>query len=686
MLIRKIKLENIRSYNFGEIEFPEGSTLLSGNIGAGKSSVLLAIDFALFGISPGIGTALLRKGQEKGSVELYFSTDNKEVIIKRSLKKTSSGVSQDEGYLIINGEKIEGSATELKARILGLLNYPMELLTKSKSLIYKYTVYTPQEEMKAILIGDKDSRLETLRKVFGVDKYKRIIQNSEIFIKNLKNKIKEFDIRIEDFDSKINERKEREDELKRIKIELKKIIIEHDQIDFKLKKKREELKYAEAQINERNRTKNELELEKNTLVNYMDRAQRESNEINSLKKEISSLEGELKGAREENIDDLINERANLNKDIASKEREKNELMYKIAEFNTRKNASNELKTRIKELKNCPTCLQEVNDGHKEHITKMEISRISDIEKEIQTVNNDIKKSEHELQGMKDKFEVLNNKVNQSNIISLKFDTLKNKESRLQRFEDQVLEFNSKIKESQDRIIELNEMLNKFEKIEDKYSMLKQEMDEAIRQDKIVGIKRATLEQSEMETRKAVEKLGKNIMEMEKIKNNIDYLRQLQKWLSENFIKIMQMMERKIMLRAHSDFNNLLDKWFSILIEDETIKIKLDEEFTPVITLNEYETDYAHLSGGERTAAALAYRLSLNQVINNLMSDIKTRDLIILDEPTDGFSTEQLDRVKIVLDELNLKQIIIVSHEPKIESFVDNVLRFEKKEHVSRIIN
>ena len=686
MLIRKIKLENIRSYNFGEIEFPEGSTLLSGNIGAGKSSVLLAIDFALFGISPGIGTALLRKGQERGSVELYFSTDNKEVIIKRSLKKTSSGVSQDEGYLIINGEKIEGSATELKARILGLLNYPMELLTKSKSLIYKYTVYTPQEEMKAILIGDKDSRLETLRKVFGVDKYKRITQNSEIFIKNLKNKIKEFDIRIEDFDSKINERKEREDELKRIKIELKKIIIEHDQIDFKLKKKREELKYAEAQINERNRTKNELELEKNTLVNYMDRAQRESNEINSLKKEISSLEGQLKGAREENIDDLINERANLNKDIASKEREKNELMYKIAEFNTRKNASNELKTRIKELKNCPTCLQEVNDGHKEHITKMEISRISDIEKEIQTVNNDIKKSEHELQGMKDKFEVLNNKVNQSNIISLKFDTLKNKESRLQRFEDQVLEFNSKIKESQDRIIELNEMLNKFEKIEDKYSMLKQEMDEAIRQDKIVGIKRATLEQSEMETRKAVEKLGKNIMEMEKIKNNIDYLKQLQKWLSENFIKIMQMMERKIMLRAHSDFNNLLDKWFSILIEDETIKIKLDEEFTPVITLNEYETDYAHLSGGERTAAALAYRLSLNQVINNLMSDIKTRDLIILDEPTDGFSTEQLDRVKIVLDELNLKQIIIVSHEPKIESFVDNVLRFEKKEHVSRIIN
>jgi aspartyl/asparaginyl-tRNA synthetase len=90
----------------------------------------------------------------------------------------------------------------LKARIIAILNYPKELLTKSKSLIYRYTVYTPQEEMKTILLGDKDSRLETLRKVFGIDKYKRIMQNAEIFIKNLKAKNREFEIRIENLDRK----------------------------------------------------------------------------------------------------------------------------------------------------------------------------------------------------------------------------------------------------------------------------------------------------------------------------------------------------------------------------------------------------------------------------------------------------------------------------------------------------
>ena len=82
---------------------------------------------------------------------------------------------------------------------------------------------------------------------------------------------------------------------------------------------------------------------------------------------------------------------------------------------------------------------------------------------------------------------------------------------------------------------------------------------------------------------------------------------------------------------------------------------------------------------------MSYRLALNQVINNLISIIKTSDLLILDEPTDGFSDDQLDRIKIVLDELKLKQVIIVSHESKIESFVDRVIKIVKEDHVSRVV-
>jgi len=67
-----------------------------------------------------------------------------------------------------------------------------------------------------------------------------------------------------------------------------------------------------------------------------------------------------------------------------------------------------------------------------------------------------------------------------------------------------------------------------------------------------------------------------------------------------------------------------------------------------------------------------------------MSKIKTRDLVILDEPTDGFSEQQLDKMRDVLQQLNVSQLIIVSHEQKIESFVENVIRFKKDLGVSKI--
>jgi len=54
---------------------------------------------------------------------------------------------------------------------------------------------------------------------------------------------------------------------------------------------------------------------------------------------------------------------------------------------------------------------------------------------------------------------------------------------------------------------------------------------------------------------------------------------------------------------------------------------------------------------------LAYRLALNQVLNSLLSKIKTRDFVILDEPTDGFSDQQLDKMRDVLNELKVKQLI-----------------------------
>ena len=66
------------------------------------------------------------------------------------------------------------------------------------------------------------------------------------------------------------------------------------------------------------------------------------------------------------------------------------------------------------------------------------------------------------------------------------------------------------------------------------------------------------------------------------------------------------------------------------------------------------------------------------------TDSMKSNLLILDEPTDGFSKTQLSKVKDVLQELKSEQIILVSHEKELETYVDNIFQISKDAGVSRI--
>ncbi len=156
MIIKKIVLNNIRTYVNQIINFDETSTLLSGDIGCGKSSILLAIEFSLFGLARGklAGESLLRKGSSEGFVETTLVIEGQEYTIKRSLKKQSNDtIKQTNGHIIINGETLQLTPVELKMKVAKLLGYPTSLVKSAKHFsIYRYTVYTPQEEIKELFL------------------------------------------------------------------------------------------------------------------------------------------------------------------------------------------------------------------------------------------------------------------------------------------------------------------------------------------------------------------------------------------------------------------------------------------------------------------------------------------------------------------------------------------------------
>ena len=193
MRFLSLTLHNIRSYTQQTINFPEGTILLSGDIGAGKTTLLLAIEFALFGIKRGTlsGDALLRHGEQEGWVEFTFALHEKQITIRRSLQRTKSGVKQEAGSLIVDGIQQDYTAVELKTKVFELLGYPMEFVTKGDEMVYRYTVYTPQEEMKSILFAETQERLDILRRILGVDRYKRIRENASTYAKELRIRIRE---------------------------------------------------------------------------------------------------------------------------------------------------------------------------------------------------------------------------------------------------------------------------------------------------------------------------------------------------------------------------------------------------------------------------------------------------------------------------------------------------------------
>jgi DNA repair protein SbcC/Rad50 len=689
MKLLSLKLQNIRSYKFEEINFPNGSVLLSGDIGSGKSTILLSIEFALFGVKkPDLtGNALLRKGKKEASVELKFSIDNNEIIIKRALKKGKNDIKQDSGFIIINGEKTGGTPVELKAKVIELLGYPKELVTKHKDIIYRYTVYTPQEDMKAILFEDSELRLNTLRKVFGIDKYKRIRENCLVYIKELKDRKKILLGKIYDYHEKIKQKELKNHEQIEISKKIESIKPDLEKVKLLLKEKKEGLVVFEKQIQEISELKKNLAVFESKLLSNLNQRKKNNIEIENISKEIDILKKTIP-QNEKNTDEKSE---NYSEQIVILEKEKRELMIilqelklKINEFNTKKTISGELVQKISKIDKCPTCEQKVTESHKCTINDREAKNIELLNQNLNKNNQELKIIDEKIILVEENLEKLRKSEKQELINSMNKKNLKEK----LLLHDKILINQDEIKKEIGLInqnkIEINQKLSLVKDIETDFLNSRKEFEKIQFQDKDLDIKNAGYNNRLIEINNTLLQINKEIKEKEGFKELIKNYSKIQNWMEEYFIKLMLTMEKHVMSQLYREFNESFVEWFNQLIDDETITTRLNDEFTPLVEQNGYDIEIQHLSGGEKTSIALAYRLALNKVINDFISHIMTRDIIILDEPTDGFSDEQLDRVRELLDNINISQIIIVSHETKIETFVDNVLRVSKNEHESQV--
>ena len=467
--------------------------------------------------------------------------------------------------------------------------------------------------------------------------------------------------------------------------------------------------------------------------------QEQKQELNLLKEEISKINE--KEQLQEELTDKISQKKEVEHNIKQLEELSNKTNELITKNQTILQQSRELQNKIISLENCPLCLQDVNHEHKNKIQneekeknqrannllnelkdkKINISnKINEFKiklNELRQEENKLVKTKVELVQLYQKRDLIQNKEKKlRNLLSENNQLMKefnqnNHENELQLIENklaqdqqqlelftkkellnrQVIELQINRKNLTREIFSINQKLEETSKFlsahedySDKIKLQKRQLEESSNKERELSIKKTELTTNLTNSERELLEIKEKIKIFNEWKNQLVRKRETYHWLENHFIRLTITIEKQVMINIHSLFNNCFQEWFDTLIEDENIFARIDDSFTPVIEQNGFEISFNNLSGGEKTSAALAYRLALNRVINDVVHEIKTKDLLILDEPTDGFSTEQLDKVRDVLERLNLQQTILVSHESKIESFVDNVIRVHKEDHQSSI--
>ena len=659
MLLKNLELKNIRSHSQSKIDFPDGVVLFEGDVGCGKSTILYAVEFALFGLGDLNASFLLRNSASEGSVKLDFQVNGKEYSAYRSLEKKKT-VQQGECYVIENGAKTLYTPSEMKPAILKILGFKEPPNPRSQSIIYRYAVFTPQEEMKDILEEKPEERLQTLRKAFGVEEYRIARDNSGIVTKGLREEAKFLEGQAVDL-PKLEEEKS--------SLDSQASSLESQALMWADKARVAEAKSADAKkrfseiqsgVAEARSLKNELPLLKSRLDEKKSSLKDFSEQKEFLEKESLDLKQQHSEIKIADVDySKIQGEYKLVRDKASQiTNEIGALQGKQRDY-----------ASLKEKGLCPTCGQEIRGDFGEHVSEIASSILGK-----QDLLKKFKAEEEDLGAL------LEQAVQQKTLLERKKDLEKrlqknSSDSELSRQKVSLLEKEIPVLEK--TLSEKQTLFASLSGVEEKARGLDAELQSAESEFKTVFSEKTRAETKLQETRLRVSDLAKKILEKQSLKSKLEKTRERKAWLEEHFIPALSAIETHVLAGLNKEFEFLFKKWFMLLVESQDLNVSAGSQFEPVVEISGYEHSYQTLSGGEKSALALAYRLALNVLVKSVSSSMQ-ENLVILDEPTDGFSKEQLSRMREVFRELKAKQILLVSHERELEAFADKVFFVEKK--------
>ncbi|MCX6768868.1 MAG: SMC family ATPase [Candidatus Micrarchaeota archaeon] len=186
-MITSVELKNWRSHAHTRLQFGKGTNLIVGIMGSGKSAVLDAICYALYGTFPALrrksvsSEDIFRHGEKEAGVALEFSHGGKGYRVVRALRKSARGV--EAAAKIYEDGKVLDSGQARVSEIVGeKLGVDFDLFNRA--------VYSEQNNIGYFLELEAGRRKREMDGLMGLDRFEDARANAVRVINRLEGERK----------------------------------------------------------------------------------------------------------------------------------------------------------------------------------------------------------------------------------------------------------------------------------------------------------------------------------------------------------------------------------------------------------------------------------------------------------------------------------------------------------------
>ncbi|TLX81822.1 MAG: SMC family ATPase [Thaumarchaeota archaeon] len=681
-MLNEIELANFLSHSSTKLGFNKGVTVFVGQNGAGKSSIIDGITFALFGQhTRNSNKGLVRRGANQAYSKVNFSISDRRF---EAIRKIDSKGTVSAQFF----EKKDGTLLPLAA---GERKQFGESMTKTiESLIgmdfdkLKVASIVQQGELNSIINADPKKFKELVNAIIGIDKLDTAFEIMKEVVENFRSSIRE---KLEYDDMDIESLKIKIDVATR---EIKQAEPQKKEMLSRKKAQENELAQLQKKIDTESVKElkiKELETRKSELVQYVKTA------ISALKKEIQEKEKKFsdcdgcficissKKETESQITKIENEFESSRKKIQ-------EFLEKLGKLGGQEELAGKLKLQDGK---CPVCNSKVESLNplfeEEHIhneivkirnrldslTKLEKDNREkklDLEQKLQkALNAERTLSVHgirqpqELAQLKEEISMLKNNIqgipselnSSENLVHLAIDPHSESLCKtIKTIQEETMEFD---------LTDFQNLKISFDQKRKSLSMIEQEI--------------GAVTQKIRTAKEQQEKISQTIEDLVLVKK---YVSQLEEIRGQIFNR-----DGPVATSLRSWALNLISQKASEYLSTFNVKIQrvLLQEKARDVGISCYSgstiLELDSLSGGEKVSVALALRLGMAHILGS-----SNLNFIILDEPTTHLDEERRKSLVGILShafEANLgaiSQFIIITHDSEIfeNSNVDTIYNFE----------